>query len=87
MQFKTEESSRVSQKLSGNTFVLTGTLVKMTRKAAEEKIISLGGKSTSSVSKNTNYLVAGESPGSKLVKAEKLGVEILTEEDFIKLIT
>ena len=87
LQFKTEESSRVSQKLSGNTFVLTGTLVKMTRKDAEEKIISLGGKSTSSISKNTNYLIVGENPGSKLEKAEKLGVEILTEEDFIKLIT
>ena len=87
LQFKTEESSRVNQKLNGNTFVLTGTLVKMTRKDAEEEIISLGGKSTSSISKNTSYLIVGENPGSKLEKATNLGVKILTEEEFIKLIT
>ena len=87
LQFKTEESSRVNQKLNGNTFVLTGTLVKMTRKDAEEEIISLGGKSTSSISKNTSYLIVGENPGSKLEKAKNLGVKILTEEEFIKLIT
>ena len=87
LQFKTEESSRVNQKLNGNTFVLTGTLVKMTRKDAEEEIISLGGKSTSSISKNTSYLIVGENPGSKLEKAKNLGVKILMEEEFIKLIT
>lgn len=87
LQFKIEESSKVNQKLNGNTFVLTGTLVKMTRKEAEEKIISLGGKATSSPSKNTSYVLVGENAGSKLKKAEKLGVEILTEEEFIKLIT
>jgi len=87
LQFKTEESSRVNQKLNGNTFVLTGTLVKMTRKDAEEEIISLGGKSTSSISKNTSYLIVGENPGSKFEKAKNLGVKILTEEEFIKLIT
>lgn len=87
LRFKTEESSKINQKLRENSFVLTGTLVKMTRKDAEDKIISLGGKSTSSVSEKTSYLVVGENPGSKLVKAEKLGIDILTEEEFIKLVT
>ncbi|VAX25443.1 DNA ligase (NAD(+)) [hydrothermal vent metagenome] len=86
LKFETEKVPQFEQKLSGNTFVLTGTLEKMTRKEAEEKIISLGGKPTSSVSKKTSYVVVGENPGSKLEKAEKLGVKILTEDDFIKLI-
>jgi len=85
--FESEKSSKIDQKLSNNSFVLTGTLVKMTRKEAEEKIISFGGKPASSMSKNTNYLVVGENPGSKLGKAKKLGIEILTEEKFINLIT
>ncbi|NOX65741.1 MAG: NAD-dependent DNA ligase LigA [Chlorobi bacterium] len=86
LKFETEKLPQVDKKLSGNTFVLTGTLEKMTRKEAEEKIISMGGKPTSSVSKKTSYVVVGENPGSKLEKAEKLGVKILTEDEFIKLI-
>jgi len=85
--FESEKSSKIDQKLSNNSFVLTGTLVKMTRKEAEEKIISCGGKPASSISKSTSYLVVGENPGSKLEKAKKLGIEILTEEKFINLIT
>lgn len=86
LKFETEKLPQIDKKLSGNTFVLTGTLEKMTRKEAEEKIISLGGKPTSSVSKKTSYVVVGENPGSKLEKAEKLGVKILAEDEFIKLI-
>ncbi len=86
LKFKTDKTPQFEQKLSGNTFVLTGTLEKMTRKEAEERIISLGGKPTSSVSKKTSYLIVGENPGSKLEKAKKLGVKILTEDEFIKLI-
>ncbi|OVE75372.1 DNA ligase (NAD(+)) LigA [bacterium E08(2017)] len=73
--------------LSGKSFVLTGTLPSMTRYEAGEKIRSLGGKVSSSVSKKTDYVLAGESAGSKLAKAEKLGVPILNEEDFLNLIS
>ena len=66
-----------SDKLSGKTFVLTGTLENYTRDEAKELIESLGGKVTSSVTKKTSYVIAGENPGSKLDKAMSLGVEIL----------
>jgi DNA ligase (NAD+) len=66
--------------LKDKTFVLTGTLANLTREAATEMIEAAGGKVTGSVSKKTDYVVAGESPGSKLAKAEKLGVTILDEE-------
>lgn len=71
---------------AGKTFVLTGTLQNLTRDEASEKIKLLGGKTSSSVSKNTSYVVAGESAGSKLVKAQNLGVIILTEDMFLKMI-
>ena len=64
------------------TFVLTGELTKYTRKVAEEYIIQYGGKTSSSVSKKTDYVLAGENAGSKLEKANKIGVKILGEEDF-----
>jgi DNA ligase (NAD+) len=69
-----------SDKLSGKTFVLTGTLENYTRDEAKELIESLGGKVTSSVTKKTSYVIAGENPGSKLDKAMSLGVEILDEK-------
>lgn len=71
-----------SSKLFGKTFVLTGTLESMTRDEAKEKIRSLGGSVSSSVSKETDYVVAGESAGSKYDTAIKLGVKILTENEF-----
>lgn len=72
-------------KFSGLTFVLTGTLTTMSRNEASELIQSLGGKASSSVSKKTSYVVAGENAGSKLTKAESLGVKILTETEFLTM--
>lgn len=72
--------------LSGKTFVITGTLPSMTRDEAKDLIQSAGGKVTGSVSGKTDYLVAGEKAGSKLAKAEKLGVEVLDEADLCKLV-
>lgn len=74
------------QPLAGKTFVLTGTLSSLTREQAKEKLLAKGAKVSASVSKKTSYVVAGESAGSKLEKAEKLKVPVLTEEEFIKLL-
>jgi DNA ligase (NAD+) len=70
---------------SGMTFVVTGTLPNFSREAAKEFIEGHGGKVTDSVSKNTNYLVLGENPGSKLDKAKKLGVKVIVEAELKKL--
>ncbi|MDI9473615.1 MAG: NAD-dependent DNA ligase LigA [Bacillota bacterium] len=72
---------------SGKTFVVTGTLSQFSRKEAKDAIESLGGKTTESVSKNTDYLVVGEKPGSKLDKARELGISILDEQQFIDMLT
>lgn len=69
-------------KFTGLTFVLTGTLTTMSRNEASELIQSLGGKASSSVSKKTDYVVAGENAGSKLTKAESLGIKIISEAEF-----
>ena len=81
-----QETDTRSGKFDGQTFVLTGTLDNFTRDEAGERIRLLGGKTSSSVSKKTTYVLAGSSAGSKLDKARKLGVQILTEEEFVKLI-
>jgi DNA ligase (NAD+) len=72
--------------LAGKTFVLTGTLEVMTRDAAQEAIASRGGKVSGSVSKKTTYVVAGSDAGSKLRKAQELGVEILDEAALLALL-
>jgi hypothetical protein len=69
--------------LAGQTVVVTGTLTKFGRQEIEEMIVKLGGKASGSVSKKTSFVVAGESAGSKLDKAKQLGVEVLTEEQFL----
>lgn len=69
---------------SGLKFVLTGELSSMTRPEASEKIRALGGETSESVSKKTDFVVAGERPGSKIIKAKTIGVKILEEDDFIK---
>jgi len=76
----------VSDEFKGKTFVLTGTLQNMTRDKASEIIKQMGGKTASSVSKNTSFVVAGENAGSKLDKAQKLGVIILSENEFLEMI-
>lgn len=72
--------------LSGKTFVLTGTLSSMARHEAEELIVSLGGKVSSSVSRNAFAVLVGDTPGSKLERAKTLGVRIMTEKEFMDLI-
>jgi len=74
-------------KLSGKKFVITGILEKMSRDIAKEKIVFLGGDVSDAVSKNIDYLVSGDNPGSKYEKAKLLGVKILKEEEFLKMIS
>lgn len=78
---------RPSGQLKGKTFVLTGTLGSMARDEAKDKIKAKGGKVSSSVSKNTDYVVVGENPGSKLAQAQKLDIKILSENQLIKLVS
>jgi DNA ligase (NAD+) len=78
--------AQASRDLAGKTFVVTGTLKNYSREGIERLIKDLGGKPTGSVSKKTSYVVTGENPGSKLDKAKELGVTVLTEEEFEKLI-
>lgn len=80
------EEVRQDSPISGKTIVVTGTLEKLDRRQAEALIESLGGKAAGSVSKKTDYVLAGESAGSKLTKARELGVRVLNEQEFFELI-
>ena len=79
-----EESD--DKRFEGKTFVLTGSLELFTRKEAEDIIEKLGGKTSSSVSKKTDYVLAGEDAGSKLTKAQSIGINIISETDFKEMI-
>ena len=74
-------------RFTGKTFVLTGSLSRFTREEAAQKIEAEGGKVSSSVSKKTSYVVAGEAAGSKLAKANDLGIQVLSEEEFLTMLS
>ena len=78
--------ARRSDKLAGKTFVVTGSLEHFSRQEAQEAIRRAGAKASSSVSKKTDFVLAGENPGSKLAKAVKLGVQVINEQEFIGMI-
>jgi len=80
------EKPKGAQIFAGKTFVLTGALEHYTREQATELIVSLGGNVSSSVSKNTDYVVAGKDPGSKYDKAVALGIKIISEKELEKMI-
>ncbi len=84
LQYKKKKAA--SDKLKGQTFVFTGALESMTRDEAEKLVAEHGGRATSSVTKKTSYVVAGSDPGSKYEKAVSLGIEILSEDEFRKMI-
>ena len=81
-----EEKENTDNRFEGMTFVLTGGLENYSRKEAEEIIENFGGKTSSSVSKNTTYVLAGEDSGSKLQKAQSLGISVITEKEFLEMI-
>jgi len=87
VRLKSGKKERKAGKLSGLTFVLTGALSSMGREEAKEKIRELGGDVSETVSKKTSYVVVGSEPGSKLDKAKKLGVPLLSEKEFLLLLS
>lgn len=86
VNMEAKQDQTVDQRFAGKTFVLTGSLTKYTRNEASDFIEKFGGKTSSSVSKKTDYVLAGEDAGSKLTKAQSLGVTILTEDEFEKML-
>lgn len=82
---KSQKENVKNKKLTGKSFVLTGSLETMERETAKEKIRELGGEVSETVSKKTDYLVVGENPGSKLAKAKSLEVKVLGEKDFLEM--
>ena len=87
LNMKVIKAKHSNNKFDGKTFVLTGSLKNYTREEATKLIEDFGGKTSSSDSKKTSYLIAGEDAGSKLRKAEELGVTIISEEEFITMIS
>ncbi len=81
-----KEKEEKPKTLEGLTFVFTGALKSMTREEAKNKVKELGGRATDSVSRNVNYVVVGENPGSKYRKALQLGIKVINEEEFLKMI-
>jgi DNA ligase (NAD+) len=81
------KADKKTGQLDGKTFVLTGTLAGMTRRQAKDMILSAGGKVSGSVSRSTDFVVAGESPGAKLVKAQELGIAVIGENAFKELLS
>ena len=84
MEYLQEESE--DQRFYGKIFVLTGSLEKYTREEASQIIEKYGGKTSGSVSKKTSYVLAGEEAGSKLTKAQTLGIQVITEQEFEEMI-
>jgi len=83
---KHQKSPNLPSSIAGKTFVLTGTLPTLSRDEASALIRDAGGSVTGSVSKNTDYVLAGEEAGSKLDKAKELGVKVLTEKEFLQML-
>lgn len=81
-----EVDEEVDDRFAGQTFVLTGTLEKYSRDEASEIIEKYGGKTSGTVSKKTTYVLAGEAAGSKLTKAQNLGIKIISEQEFENMI-
>mgnify|MGYP001447271054 FL=1 len=86
LNMECKESAGEDQRFAGLTFVITGTLPNMDRKEAATMIENFGGKVTGSVSKKTNYLLAGENAGSKLTKAQTLGISVISEDELLQMI-
>jgi DNA ligase (NAD+) len=87
IKIQKQEITQGSKKLEGRTFVFTGSFETMSREKAEELVRDNGGDASSSVSAKTDYVVAGTEPGSKYEKAQKLGVKIITEKEFLELVS
>ena len=83
---KSEAKRAVNPKIAGKTFVITGSLDTLTRESAQQKIRDAGGDISSSVSAKTDFLIVGAEPGSKYDKAKKLGVKIIDEKEFLKML-
>ena len=79
-----DQATKKAGKLTNTSWVFTGTLSSMSREEASSKVVALGGNVTSVVSKSTNFVVAGDEPGSKIEKAKKFGINILNEQQFSK---
>ncbi|HEX21731.1 MAG TPA: NAD-dependent DNA ligase LigA, partial [Actinobacteria bacterium] len=85
LEMTAKKEQREASKFNGKSFVLTGKLTTLTRHQAEEKIKALGGRVSSTVSRNTDFVIAGEKAGGKLKKAKELKVPVLSEDEFIRL--